>query len=233
MQNLAKIQRTKAIIAKIDQLLQEKWESFETTSVDIVDPTIVAYLANPSVADDEQNYWRLARFAEKMRYELPDRQSDILVSKSALMTRPYTFTGQALWARAEHSLPLRSRTRHRSPGTAKSTMGRTGASPGAECLYMIVSRIGIGDASAPELFAENDIGDVDNDGMPEILDGWGHPIRLVRWPAGYPSPWHPTDTHPALPESSRMTPTCDTRACKFAIEFRTRLITTRSNRSPR
>jgi hypothetical protein len=34
--------------------------------------------------------------------------------------------------------------------------------------------------------------------MPEILDGWGNPIRFLRWPAAFPSPLHPTDTAPGV-----------------------------------
>jgi hypothetical protein len=30
-----------------------------------------------------------------------------------------------------------------------------------------------------------EIGDYDGDGLREFHDGWGHPIRFVRWPAGF------------------------------------------------
>lgn len=190
MQNMAKAQRTKAIIAKIDQLLQERWESYEAVSVDIVDPAIVAYLANPNISDDEKNYWRLGALREKMRYELPERQSDILYP-SQLYSGQHTFTGQL-------PSPLAQYYYYFTQGHAKEVLDpqypRWGElHQGAECLYMILSRMEFGDASALELFAESEIGDVDGDGMPEILDAWGTPIRIVRWPAAYLSPWHPKD----------------------------------------
>jgi hypothetical protein len=56
----------------------------------------------------------------------------------------------------------------------------------SECLYMILSQAEIGEASALEFFSEREIGDTDQDGMPEILDPWGMPIRFIRWPAGFP-----------------------------------------------
>ena len=51
----------------------------------------------------------------------------------------------------------------------------------AECLYMIVMSI----PGAAEQFHASEIGDVDNDGLPEFIDAWGRPIRFLRWPAGF------------------------------------------------
>jgi hypothetical protein len=57
---------------------------------------------------------------------------------------------------------------------------------GAECLALIVLRGGF-DSDAVEHFRGDEIGDVDDDGAVEFLDGWGMPIRFIRWPAGYSS----------------------------------------------
>src|SRR5690606_827021 len=57
---------------------------------------------------------------------------------------------------------------------------------GAECLYMIVM-FATADGEARGLFAENQIGDVDGDGAPEFLDGWGRPINFLRWAPGFES----------------------------------------------
>jgi prepilin-type N-terminal cleavage/methylation domain-containing protein len=56
----------------------------------------------------------------------------------------------------------------------------------AECLQMIVVRGGYS-PDAVEQFRSDEIGDVDNDGAPEFLDGWGRPISFIRWPAGFQS----------------------------------------------
>jgi hypothetical protein len=42
-----------------------------------------------------------------------------------------------------------------------------------------------GDGESRTMFTAQDIGDVDEDGAPEFLDGWGRPIHFVRWPAGF------------------------------------------------
>lgn len=36
-------------------------------------------------------------------------------------------------------------------------------------------------------FTSKEIGDTDNDGLPEFLDGWGNPIQFFRWPVFYHS----------------------------------------------
>src|SRR5690606_39906930 len=57
---------------------------------------------------------------------------------------------------------------------------------GAECLYMIVM-YATANGEARGLFNENQIGDVDGDGAPEFLDGWGRPINFLRWAPGFES----------------------------------------------
>ena len=55
----------------------------------------------------------------------------------------------------------------------------------AELLYMIVSSTSFNGANGLESFRPSEIGDTDNDGFPEFIDAWGHPIYWLRWPAGY------------------------------------------------
>ena len=42
-----------------------------------------------------------------------------------------------------------------------------------------------GDKNALDFFMPDEIGDMDEDGMKEILDGWGTPIEFLRWAPGY------------------------------------------------
>ena len=69
----------------------------------------------------------------------------------------------------------------------------------AECLQMIVVRSGYS-PDAVEHFRSDEIGDVDADGLPEFVDGWGRPISFIRWPAGFQSPMQSTtDSDPPDP----------------------------------
>jgi hypothetical protein len=52
----------------------------------------------------------------------------------------------------------------------------------------------VGGAPALEQIPASNIGDLDNDGMPEILDGWGRPLGFVRWPIGFNDPDLSIDT---------------------------------------
>lgn len=62
------------------------------------------------------------------------------------------------------------------------------ANQGAELLYMIVANANYSGGSALEGFRPSEIGDTDEDGLPEFLDAWGTPIRWLRWPSGFDSP---------------------------------------------
>ena len=58
---------------------------------------------------------------------------------------------------------------------------------GAECLYMVIT-LATGDGEARSQFGESNIGDTDGDGALEFLDGWGQPIKFLRWAPGFDSP---------------------------------------------
>ena len=68
----------------------------------------------------------------------------------------------------------------------RNTLDKIMAYESAECLQMIVVRGGYS-PDAVEQFRSDEIGDVDKDGAPEFLDGWGRPISFIRWPAGFKS----------------------------------------------
>ncbi len=62
---------------------------------------------------------------------------------------------------------------------------------------MIITSIREGDSRGIDYFKKSEIGDLDDDGMFEILDAWGRPIEFLRWPAGYASEVQPLDANVA------------------------------------
>ncbi|MDP7268832.1 MAG: hypothetical protein QF408_11735, partial [Pirellulales bacterium] len=56
----------------------------------------------------------------------------------------------------------------------------------AVCLYLIVSMLADDDLDRINFFSEQDVGDLDKDGTPDVfVDAWGEPIGFIRWPAGF------------------------------------------------
>lgn len=178
----AKEDRTKAQLRKIHELVMEKWEQYQYTRVPPTRAMLSAQSGNAisslRVARDRLNSLR-----ELMRTELPTYQADILTS-GKFGVYPYP-------PYDPHISPLQ-RAYLRRIQNAEAETGIAWTSSGqfqdAECLYLILSQIRTGDVSALSFFAENEIGDVDGDGMKEILDGWGNPIRWALWAPGYLSP---------------------------------------------
>ena len=178
----SRVSRTKVIVAKLDQLVMERYESYRTRPVPIRvnDSTSVAY-----VAPTNTQYARLTArnrlyaLREIMRMELPNTQADVndnpvYVARTAV-NRGYQRKVPASWSPTwQH----------------------------AECLYLIVASMRDHDKSALDFFGKDEIGDLDGDGVPEILDGWGNPIQFIRWPVGY----RPDAANPAVTMQNSNTP---------------------------
>lgn len=182
--------KTQSQIAKIHTLLMERYASYETRRID-VDPRItseidkwVASAANPAQFQERSTARgqmladaRLIGLRELMKKEMPDQQKDV-EHRTLILTQP----------------PPLAQTYFRRYQQLQSA--GEGLSP-AECLYLVVMNA-TGDGEARTLFTKQDIGDVDEDGAPEFVDGWGNAIGWIRWPAGVVS-----DLQPLNPDGTR------------------------------
>jgi hypothetical protein len=161
-QESARETKTRGTIAKLHGLLMDRWESYRTRRLPIELPP------HPSKADEA----RLRAMRELLRLEMPDRWTDITDPPVALQAAP-----PALW----QAYGLRVQA-------VKAEKGAGFPSPqfqGAECLYLIVTMGPADEVGGIEQFRASEIGDVDGDGMPEFLDGWGRPISFLRWAPGF------------------------------------------------
>jgi len=193
--NDARAARTRTVINKIDQLISERWEGYRTRAV-----------RAPIVGDARTNAWnRLSAIRELQRLEMPDQISDLCTGnewadlQAELSQTPPTTELDAIEniasvRRATLAIMpsvtiaykrLAERSIEGDPSTTTDDRPWTSANQGAECLYLILAVMKDGDKSAIDYFSTDEIGDVDGDGMKEILDGWGRPITFIRWPAGY------------------------------------------------
>lgn len=199
VQETARADRTRGQIARIDSLIMEKWESYKQRRVAIPQqptPQLEAFWnAQPGQLTYEwqrrPTFW-IARYKvdalrELMRMELPERKTDILAGSTVPGTTP-----PALWfgyrRKAANLIQAKRAVTLPSPYDPQFSAQLDGLwssdFESAECLYLILSQMVDQESSALEFFREDEIGDFDNDGIPEILDGWGQPIVFARWAPG-------------------------------------------------
>jgi prepilin-type N-terminal cleavage/methylation domain-containing protein len=177
VQTTAKIQRTKSQIARIHELIMEQWESYETRRVG---PPKLPPPHDPTPAE-----LRLDGLRETIRLELPDRVTDVIELDQN--NQPQEDPENPGKPTPVVTASLQSRPALSRAYSLRAVLDWNFENEAAECLYLILSRMQVGEANGLEFFTESEIGDTDGDGMPEILDAWGRPIRFYRWPVGFQS----------------------------------------------
>lgn len=222
----ARASRTQAAINKLDSIVQARYAEYAARRVPLdsrqrgvnhglLMPPPAAALA------------RLQMLRYLMKMEMPDHLSDVTYpAGSAPSLDPANID-------ATHTLTVSCDMRHPQTGAIVTErwqfqVGRTAlarqiygrcqrmSEPGdnnnAELFYLWVR------ASDPESIEQfgNDVGDVDDNGFFEFLDGWGRPIKFLRWPSGfegselmtgdYKTDHDPLDTRTVDKEAFRLIP---------------------------
>jgi prepilin-type N-terminal cleavage/methylation domain-containing protein len=217
--NTARAARTRGIIATIDSVIQEQYESYKYRPLPIVMPNFGTTESGGitygfEVTGVEAARVRLIMRRDLLRMDFPDKKADVVAS-ATLPRSPAVITAVANRVAANSSTGrvMRDFVDNRTqqpidwlniPSAASPTVGSktdiyfrrflgSGASwselhEGAECLYLIMATTFVGGSPAIDAIPASNIGDLDDDGMPEILDGWGRPLGFIRWPAGYVDP---------------------------------------------
>ena len=184
----ARRDRTRVLVTKIGNLITERLASYETRRADVypaITQAIDTWANDPGLTPaDRANRQsprgqmiadaRLLAARELMKMEMPDRGDDIEYYRA---NPPVVL--QAI------SSPMQGYIRRYTPAQAAER-------DAAECLYMTVMAT-TADGEARTLFAKQDIGDTDEDGAPEFIDGWGQAIDWIRWPSGVVSDLQPRD----------------------------------------
>ncbi len=171
--NDARVARTRSQINKIDTLIMERYESYRTRAI----PFRIPAGTSPQVAAQV----RLLAIRDLMRMEIPDRVSDVVDPPADI--NPTVGQNDFLASPSLRNSYRRQAARH--AGATWDSGGWSVGLQGSECLYLILSTMKDGDKSSLDFFTPDEIGDLDGDGMKEILDGFGRPILFIRWPAGY------------------------------------------------
>jgi len=186
----AKGARTRAEITRLHEIIMERYAAYESRSLQIPAMAALSRLPDPR----EVARVRVLAMRDLMRLELPDRITDVadVGPNSAGPTElrmyyPNIYAANGTQFVNVRLAPPSLHLSYRKRATA-ATVSWSEAHQGAECLYLIVSSIHEEGGDPIDFFASSEIGDVDLDGMPEFLDGWGRPIGFFRWAPGFESP---------------------------------------------
>jgi prepilin-type N-terminal cleavage/methylation domain-containing protein len=200
--------KTRTMVNRLHTLLVQQYDSYKNRRIDtsVLDDAYRTSTGNdppPEVRADH----RLLALRQLMKLDMPDRWSDLLNESVDSLPPPsldddkFSELRQNLDNR--YAIPptttdlwsLYIRQYRQMADEYERLVAKHGANraadivrenQGAECLYMIIM-YATGDGEARSLFTEDDIGDIDGDGAPEFLDGWGHPIQFLRWAPGFNS----------------------------------------------
>ncbi len=173
----AKEVRTRTQIAKLHEMLMDRWDSYLSRPVRL--SSTAGLTPRAAVLK------RLWALRELMRMELPDRITDVKDRTPAhlavIPSLANAYTRAVDGALGNTNWYVSPQPQDGSVAAGKWSY----IAQGSECLYLIVSQIHDGDRSGIEFFQKSEIGDTDGDGMKEILDGWGRPIEFMRWAPGF------------------------------------------------
>jgi len=184
-------ERTRSQIRRIDAIVLDHWEEVGSRPLSISSSNIAFDLnTNGTVELAEARLGRLLALRELLRMEFPDRIADVAVNSTL---------GTVSSSLLSYRIRTRIQIQNRNPLVVPlNDVDIYGADPNvgglwttnfqeAECLYLILSSRTDEDGNMLRFFSPTEIGDVDGDGMFEILDQWGQPINFIRWAPGFQS----------------------------------------------
>ncbi len=163
VQQTARKAATQALITKLHSVIARQWDTYATRRVDIGDTTGMTQL--------EIDIAKLDAIRKLIQDELPDCQNGV------------TGTGNNVLQTAYHDAIIGGWPIDPDPDPVNPEHDES-----AVCLYLIVSMLADDDLDRINFFSEQDVGDLDKDGTPDVfVDAWGEPIGFIRWPAGFES----------------------------------------------
>lgn len=202
----AKINRTRGTIEKLNAVILERWEEFRYRAVRLdIDPDRLRpnpATGRPLISAREGARLRMFALRDTMRMEMPDRMTDLAYPPAFYVVQQTDGSNYSLPSRA---VPGRYNNLRRSMGMGYYPLGgasysgavvpqwggnanaQANSNASAELLYQIVASEQYLGGNAIEAFRPTEIGDTDEDGLPEFIDAWENPIQWLRWPSGYDS----------------------------------------------
>jgi len=191
--NSARKAKTESTIRKLSEIIIPYYEQYETRRPAIDNVFNVAAVGGrQALAELKQTAIR-----RLMTLELPERASDY---RDAFTTVTGTFRGVKLAVPVPSVAPTVTGTLSEIPPAARryysltNTLITSGTLPtSSELLHLIVTRGPVADPDITAHFRDDEVRDLNGNGLPEFVDGWGKPIAFRRWPVGFASPMQPID----------------------------------------
>ena len=198
---VAKADATKATIAKLNDLVMRRYESYLTRRLQLFKtsgnsnyvPLIMSDLpTNDSTHPPVQcmAMLRMLAIRDLMRMEMPERWPDIQNGPQLL----YSFSNPSGNWKVSLSQTKDSKNKYfgsslqalylqklENPGQFGLHSSPVADHAQAKCLYLwVMTAI----PEAKTMFSSSEIADVDGDGWKVFIDGWGNPIGFLRWAPG-------------------------------------------------
>jgi len=184
--------RTEMTIRKIHEVVMPHFERFLNRNVPTPTWTYVGGAPTSTVTALQglgNKGMTLIGKRRMMTLELPDSWKDLVTANDPLELRT---ADSGVSRQLRRTLPGNAAPDPPNPAAAAAAANvRASQFSDAECLWLSVMRAGYADQAIIGHFRSDEFGDKDNDGQREFIDGWGNPIRFLRWAPGFVSRYQP------------------------------------------
>jgi hypothetical protein len=166
---------------KIDTAIGEIYEQYDERSIGEYDlagdpankATPLGYVKESGISATEKSrrlqQMLLMAKRDLIRKEMPQNWAEVDSANDIKLENVYG-----------KNVPVRTYYYNAMSGKVDSADGKY-KNESAELLYLIIANL---NPEALSNFASGEIGDTDGDGLPEFIDGWGNPIKFLRWAPG-------------------------------------------------
>jgi prepilin-type N-terminal cleavage/methylation domain-containing protein len=165
-----KADRTELTIRKIHEVIMPHYERFLSRSV----PPVLPGTSGPSLKGV-----MLVSKRRSLVFEMPDGWADLLDATVTTFVPSPSPPAPSFSATALRLISIPTPSLRSAPFSD------------AECLWAMVMQAGFADPAIVGHFREDEFGDKDENGVREFIDGWGNPIRFLRWAPAFVSRYQP------------------------------------------